>query len=638
VNPVSAAARFSILLVCRPSDEAELRACLADGEGFVVTVGDGSDRTLVLFERSWPDVVVMTATLGAGDAPALVGAMRVAAHGRPFHVVVIGDEFGPVSSPEDAADFSPDRFVPRHLVREALLQVVGSCLALARRARETIPIRPGTRPDLFADAPTEIPEASPAYATSASKTYVPLQATQVLPPEPTQVLPPEPTQVLPPEPRTPGVVPPRSDEVAVAAGGDESALARGDFARSLRRKMFEMAERLFHGPAANAPSLVDLEPSHDHRAEIDLSAFPDVPAAGGVTEIADAVPERQLAAAGIAIMRGHDDAATVLAKAYAQAFHGRIVFRREGEEKQIHFDQGRPVLATSNQPGDRMGYLLLREGKITPAQYDECQTAVVNSGRRMGEVLVDLGYLKRRELFPAVRRHVEDIIYSLFAWTEGQCEWLENAEVNAEKIRLSRHPAAMIIEGIRRKFTPEELRVLIRGSVVLELSNREHLQSILSSLDLTGEEQQAIAAMDGAHDLGEVAAAAGCSVSNLRQLAWGLIVLGLAQDCQTEDASDDMVVGEVDLAIDRERIRARLRILDDGDYFVVLGVRPDATAFEIRRMYETARRDFASDMFPPEVRREFEQDLVLIASILDEAYVVLSDDHLRIQYAANLAE
>ena len=37
----------------------------------------------------------------------------------------------------------------------------------------------------------------------------------------------------------------------------------------------------------------------------------------------------------------------------------------------------------------------------------------------MGEILVDFGYLKRRELLPAVRRHVEDIVYSLFGWDRG---------------------------------------------------------------------------------------------------------------------------------------------------------------------------------------------------------------------------
>ena len=94
----------------------------------------------------------------------------------------------------------------------------------------------------------------------------------------------------------------------------------------------------------------------------------------------------------------------------------------------MYFDQGRPVFASSNEPRDRMGELLVREGKITASQYERCQTVVAESGRRMGEILVDFGYLKRRELLPAVRRHVEDIVYSLFGWDRGHVPHRDRAD------------------------------------------------------------------------------------------------------------------------------------------------------------------------------------------------------------------
>ena len=51
----------------------------------------------------------------------------------------------------------------------------------------------------------------------------------------------------------------------------------------------------------------------------------------------------------------------------------------------------------------------------------------------MGEILVDMGFLKARELFPAVRRHIEDIIYSLFAWTEGDFAVIASSAVPGQK-------------------------------------------------------------------------------------------------------------------------------------------------------------------------------------------------------------
>src|SRR5262249_55865035 len=60
-----------------------------------------------------------------------------------------------------------------------------------------------------------------------------------------------------------------------------------------------------------------------------------------------------------------------------------------------------------------------------------------------------------------------------------------------------------------------------------------------------------------------------------------------------------------------------------------LGVRRDATGFEIPRAYQSARRDFAADCFPGDLRRELARELDDIAHVLDEAFRVLRDDRLR---------
>src|SRR5256885_13007205 len=133
-----------------------------------------------------------------------------------------------------------------------------------------------------------------------------------------------------------------------------------------------------------------------------------------------------------------------LAKMCAGGVTGRVGFRKDAVEKIVYFDQGRPVFASSNEPGDRMGELLVREGKITATQYERCQSHVAASGRRMGEILVDFGYLKRRELLPAVRRHVEDIVYSLFGWDRGYYHITLDSAPSGERIRLSRHSASLI--------------------------------------------------------------------------------------------------------------------------------------------------------------------------------------------------
>jgi hypothetical protein len=299
------------------------------------------------------------------------------------------------------------------------------------------------------------------------------------------------------------------------------------------------------------------------------------------------------------------------------------------------------VFASSNAPGDRMGELLVREGKITAAQYERCQSDVERSGRRIGEILVDFGYLKRRELLPAVRRHVEDLVYSLFGWDRGQYHVTVDTTPSGERIRLSRHPASLILEGIRRKLDRTSLERLVGpASTVIEVRDRERLGGIVNTADISAEERAALAGFDGQADLAQVARAVGVDVADILPLAWGLCVLALATARRVEQEQEEStaLVGETDLAIDRERVRARWQLVTEADYFALLGVRRDATAFEIRRAYQAARRDFAADGFPVDLRRELAQELDDIATVLDEAFRVLRDDRLRLTYLSNLLD
>jgi hypothetical protein len=436
-----------------------------------------------------------------------------------------------------------------------------------------------------------------------------------------------------------------------------------DFARQLRTKMSQMAQRLFQGADAPAPAPADLAPRHDHSTEIDLAALGEEPALASVTEIIEtrataripAAPElatlpgswdSQVRERGLPdqgeIVRGVSDAPMLLAKMFAGGSTGRIAFRRGDVETVVFFDLGRPVFASSSEARDRMGELLVREGKITAAQYERVQGMVAESGRRMGEILVDLGYLKRRELLPAVRRHVEDIIYALFGWDRGRYQIAIEAQPCAERIRLSRHPAALILEGIRRKLNRSTLdRLVGPPSTVIEVGDRERLGGIINMGDLTAEERAALAAFDGQADLAGVARTAGVDVADVLPIGWGLCVLGLATTRRTDTEVHDestALVGETDLAIDRARVHARWQLVTEADYFALLGVRRDATAFEIRRAYQAARRDFAAEGFPPDLRRELARELDDIASVLDEAFRVLRDDRLRQTYLANLIE
>jgi hypothetical protein len=82
----------------------------------------------------------------------------------------------------------------------------------------------------------------------------------------------------------------------------------------------------------------------------------------------------------------------------------------------------------------------------------------------------------------------------------------------------------------------------------------------------------------------------------------------------------------------RERVRARSQLVDDGDYFAVLGVARDATGYEVRRAFLELRRAFdPSRMLTPEVA-DLAGDVRKITVVLEEAYEILKDTARRDRY------
>ena len=83
----------------------------------------------------------------------------------------------------------------------------------------------------------------------------------------------------------------------------------------------------------------------------------------------------------------------------------------------------------------------------------------------------------------------------------------------------------------------------------------------------------------------------------------------------------------------RQRIHMRRRLVDEGDYFTLLGVTASANGFEIRQAYLELRRSFEpSRVLQFAELHAFEGDVRTILEVVEEAYQVLRDDARRDRY------
>jgi hypothetical protein len=82
----------------------------------------------------------------------------------------------------------------------------------------------------------------------------------------------------------------------------------------------------------------------------------------------------------------------------------------------------------------------------------------------------------------------------------------------------------------------------------------------------------------------------------------------------------------------RQRIRARLALVEDGDYFALLGVPRAATSYEVRRAYLELRRAFEPSRLLTAATADLHADVQVILDVLDEAFDILRDAHRRERY------
>ena len=92
--------------------------------------------------------------------------------------------------------------------------------------------------------------------------------------------------------------------------------------------------------------------------------------------------------------------------------------------KSIYFRDGQVVFASSSNPADRLGAVLLREGLVAAEELERC-ARLARGGRPLGQVLVDEGALDAGQVYEGVTRQVREIVLGAFVETAGEFAFLE---------------------------------------------------------------------------------------------------------------------------------------------------------------------------------------------------------------------
>src|SRR5262249_44759894 len=142
-------------------------------------------------------------------------------------------------------------------------------------------------------------------------------------------------------------------------------------------------------------------------------------------------------------------------------------------------------------------------GMISREQHARTRELTTPPGRRTAAALIEHGMLKSSELFPTLRRHIEEIVYSCFAWDAGRYRLGPEQPPAEDRLRLSSHPFALYAEGGRRKYGLQRLVELV-GPPETVLAPTTALERLLADAQLGPGERVAAELFDGERTLEDV--------------------------------------------------------------------------------------------------------------------------------------
>lgn len=206
---------------------------------------------------------------------------------------------------------------------------------------------------------------------------------------------------------------------------------------------------------------------------------------------------------------------------------GILNFHDAGRWKAIYFKEGRIIYAMSNAQDDRLGEFLLKTGKITVRHFLEASKKI-HQDKKLGAVLVEQGIITPDDLFVAIHRHAEAIVFSLFEWTRGEYEFVIK-DLSAEgPMVLDLDSGNVVMEGIRRL---KDFTRIYAGVGPLEavLRQSEGPDGHAIRINLDEDESQVLSLVNGRLNVEQILAMSFLPNFETLRILFGLVAAGVLE-------------------------------------------------------------------------------------------------------------
>ena len=337
-----------------------------------------------------------------------------------------------------------------------------------------------------------------------------------------------------------------------------------------------------------------------------------------------------------ALVRGAS--ALVMGRSVRQRFTGCLAFEVDQGLRRVVLKDGDVVIAASAVHGESLVAFLSQRGDIASDTAAQIEHRVPIFGRHAGAALIARGLLEQSDLWPVLRAHAEWVLAQLLSIERGgvQIEYPVPERLAAEPAVFGGATGAeVLVEVIQRAVTPAQALAYL-GNETSRFAPSNAI-GLLSECALSPRMLELVKRAEQV-ELGALIGEAG-DEPMLPCVLYALTVLEVLEARAVEprpakgaklreaDAPDPLD----DDAL-RAKVQARRALVDEGDYFALLGVPRQATGYDIRRSYVELRRQFDPGQVLRPNTLDLQDDIGTIIEVLDEAYEILRDQARRERY------
>jgi tetratricopeptide (TPR) repeat protein len=367
----------------------------------------------------------------------------------------------------------------------------------------------------------------------------------------------------------------------------------------------------------------------------------------------------------------------LLRELYVGRTSGMLTLLQGGERRGVRLRKGHIVHADTNVKDDRMGDMLVRHGRLTAPDLKRALGFAFRDGKRLGQVLVELGLLPADQLEDALALHVHEILSKVFSWKDGTYHFQaeDDAGPVPGEVTLKVSTGELILEAARSVTDPDVVRYYL-GDIdrILGLASDPLLR--FQRVTLTPGDGYALSRVDGTLSAREVVSMIPLPRDETQRSLFALLSTGMIEyldlppKAKPAPARGPGPSPPVQMAAVAEPVtppaaaptaaamaaqvaaQAEARAQDDPrrmeileafatlkgkTHFEVLGLGREAAEAQVKEAYFRLARRFHPDVHHDPALADLRDKIEAIFVRLGEAYEVLRNPRLRARYEAQIA-